>query len=44
MNFKWLLGAVMALFVGILVVAYVAARHANPVMLDLQGRPVEASR
>jgi hypothetical protein len=40
MMFKILLGCVMALFIGILIVAYGAARHANPVLLDEHGRPI----
>jgi len=41
---KVLLCAVMAFFIGILIVAYAAAKHANPILLDEQGRPVAASR
>lgn len=32
------LGAVIVLFIGILIACYVIARRANPIMLDEQGR------
>ena len=31
---------VMALFIGILIVVWVVAKKANPVMLDEHGRPI----
>jgi hypothetical protein len=40
---KIVLAAVSALFLGFLVVLYLVARQANPVMLDEQGRPAGAS-
>ena len=43
MNFKWFLGAVMVLFIGILSFAYVVTKQANPVLLDEQGRPTESA-
>lgn len=43
MNFKVFLGAVMALFIGILIFAYVVTKQANPVLLDEHGRPLEAA-
>ena len=39
MNFKVLLGAVMSLFVVILIVCYFIARDAQPVFLDEHGQP-----
>ncbi len=39
---KWLLSLIIVLFIGILFTAYLLARHANPVFLDEQGRPVNA--
>jgi len=44
MRFQILLYAVMALFIAILIAAYAAAKHANPVLLDERGRPVATSR
>ncbi|HZT32206.1 MAG TPA: hypothetical protein VFA33_20125 [Bryobacteraceae bacterium] len=35
----YVLAAVMALFIGILIYAWIEAKKANPVMLDEQGRP-----
>jgi hypothetical protein len=43
MRMKIVLGAVSALFLGFLVVLYLVARQANPVMLDEKGQPVGAS-
>jgi hypothetical protein len=43
MNFKIFLGAIMALFIGILIVVYVITKQANPVLLDEHGRPIESS-
>jgi hypothetical protein len=43
MNFKIFLGAVMALFIGILIFAYVVTKQANPILLDEHGRPLETS-
>ncbi len=43
MRFQILLCAVMAFFIGVLIVAYAAAKHANPILLDERGRPVAAS-
>jgi hypothetical protein len=43
MRWKFFLGVVFALFLGMLVVVYVIARRSNPVMLDEQGQPVSAS-
>ena len=40
MRFKWFLGGVFALFIGILIFIYVSAREANPVMLDEKGRVI----
>lgn len=40
MNFKWFFGFVMALFIGILIFAYVVTKQANPIYLDQQGRPI----
>lgn len=35
-----LLGLIIVGFIGILVTAYLVARHANPVLLDETGKPV----
>lgn len=35
----YFLAAVSAIFIGILIFAYIAAKRANPVMLDDKGRP-----
>ena len=43
MKFQILLCAVMALFIGILIVAYAATKRANPILLDERGRPVATS-
>jgi hypothetical protein len=43
MNFKVFLGAVMALFIGILIVVYIITKQAHPILLDEHGRPIEAS-
>jgi uncharacterized membrane protein len=40
MNMKWFLVLVFLLFVGLLVLLYVASEKADPVMLDEQGRPI----
>jgi hypothetical protein len=40
MRMKIVLGLVSAFFLGLLVVTYVVARRANPVMLDEHGRVV----
>jgi len=37
------LGVVFVVFCGILVFVYVATKRANPVMLDMQGRPLDQS-
>ncbi len=37
-----LLGFVMVFFCSILVFVYVATKRANPIMLDQQGRPMNA--
>ena len=42
--FAVLLGLVMALFMGILIFAYVAAKQANPVMLDEHGKAITQSQ
>jgi uncharacterized protein YneF (UPF0154 family) len=36
----YVLVMVMALFIGILIFVWVAAKRANPVMLDENGRPI----
>ena len=36
----YVLVTVMALFIGILIFVWVAAKRANPVMLDENGRPI----
>jgi len=38
-----LLGAVMVFFCAVLVFVYAATKHANPVMLDQQGHPLNRS-
>jgi uncharacterized membrane protein YraQ (UPF0718 family) len=35
------LGAIMALFIGILVAVYFVAKQANPIFLDEKGKPVQ---
>lgn len=35
-----LLSLIFVLFIGILVTAYLVAKHANPIMLDNTGKPV----
>ncbi len=40
MNMKWFLVLVFLLFVGLLILLYVASEQADPVMLDEQGRPI----
>ncbi len=40
MNMKWFLVLVFLLFVGLLILLYVASEKADPVMLDEQGRPI----
>ena len=35
-----LLGLVMVIFIGILVMAYIIAKRANPIILDETGKPV----
>ncbi|HMV47985.1 MAG TPA: hypothetical protein PKC13_13460 [Blastocatellia bacterium] len=37
-----LLGLIGVLFIGILVTAYLVARHANPVILDEHGKPMNS--
>lgn len=37
------LGVVFVVFCGILVFVYVATKRANPVMLDMQGKPLDQS-
>jgi K+-transporting ATPase A subunit len=37
------LAVVFVVFCGILVFAFIATKRANPVMLDLQGKPLEQS-
>jgi len=37
-----LLSLIVVLFIGILVTAYLVARHANPVLLDETGKPVSS--
>lgn len=44
MNFKVLLGGVMALFITILIVCYVIARQANPIFLDEKGKPTNVAK
>jgi len=39
----YLLGFVMALFIGILLFAYTVTKQANPVFLDEHGQPTNAS-
>lgn len=38
-----LLSLIVVVFIGILVTAYLVARHANPVILDETGKPVNAA-
>jgi hypothetical protein len=40
MKMKIVFGLIGALFIGILILTYVATRLANPVMLDERGRPL----
>lgn len=40
MRMKILLGVVSAFFLGFLVVLYLVARQANPIMLDEHGKPL----
>jgi hypothetical protein len=37
-----LLSLIFVLFIGILVTAYLVARHANPILLDETGKPVHS--
>ena len=37
-----LLGIVFVVFCGILIFVYVATKRANPIMLDLEGKPTNA--
>lgn len=37
-----LLSLIIVLFIGILVTAYLVARHANPVILNEHGKPVNS--
>lgn len=37
-----LLSLIVVLFIGILVTAYLVARHANPVILDEHGKPMNS--
>ena len=39
----YLLGVVMALFIGILIFVYVTAKRTNPVFLDEHGKPATSS-
>ena len=39
----YLLGFTFALFIGILIVCYVMTKHTNPVLLDVNGKPVSHS-
>jgi hypothetical protein len=39
----YLLGMVMALFIGILIYTYIEAKKANPVMLDETGHPLAST-
>lgn len=43
MRMKIVLGVVSAFFLAFLVVLYLVARQANPVMLDEKGQPIGAS-
>jgi|CXWL01.1.fsa_nt_gi hypothetical protein len=43
MNFKWFLGAVFVVFVGIMIATWAVARHAHPVLLDERGNQVDPS-
>ena len=38
----YLLAAIFVVFCGILICAYVATKRANPVMLDLHGKPLQS--
>jgi len=38
-----ILGVVFLFFCGVLIFVFIAAKRANPVMLDPQGRPVNSS-
>jgi len=39
---QWLLWGTMALFIGIMILTWVAAERANPVLLELEtGKPVQ---
>jgi hypothetical protein len=40
MRMKIVFGVIGALFIGILILTYIATRLANPVMLDERGRPM----
>jgi hypothetical protein len=44
MNFKVLLGAVMTLFITILVVCYALTKQANPIFLDEHGKPSNVAK
>ncbi len=39
---KYLLGAIMLLFIGILITVYFVAKQANPIFLDEKGRPINS--
>jgi len=43
MRMKIVFGLVGVLFIGILILAYVATKLANSVMLDERGRPITAA-
>lgn len=36
------LGFVFLVFIGILIMAYVIAKRANPILLDQQGKPINS--
>ena len=41
--YQAILGGIVLLFIGIMVYVYHGAKQANPIMLDEQGRPKDAS-
>jgi hypothetical protein len=43
MRMKIVFGLIGALFIGILILTYIATKLANPVMLDERGRPISAA-
>ncbi|UCF35752.1 MAG: hypothetical protein JSU96_13035 [Acidobacteriota bacterium] len=42
MKMKWFLALVLAFFMAFLVLLYIVSEKANPILLDEQGRPINA--